>query len=113
MFYPSVDLLAGIGAGRLVETGQDPDAPAVRALVDQGNTLSGVGEVALLVGGVMVVVALVPVLPRRSLVWGLVLLAGTYLFAGFHIYRPWGVAGMVLIAVGFAGLLRARQVAGR
>lgn len=112
VFYPAVDLLAGIGAGRLVELGEDPDAPAVRALFARGNALSEVGVVALGIGCVAAVAVLAPRL-RRAVVWALPLLAGAFLFAEFHIYRPFGVTGMALLAVGFAGLLRSRQVADR
>lgn len=86
--------------------------PAVRALFARGNALSEVGVVALGIGCVAAVAVLAPRL-RRAVVWALPLLAGAFLFAEFHIYRPFGVTGMALLAVGFAGLLRSRQVADR
>lgn len=68
---------------------------------------------ALWVGVLLTVGALWPALRHRAVVWAAPLLVGAYLFGEHHIYRPWGAFGMALLAVGFAGLLRARQVATR
>ena len=112
VFYPAVDLLAGVGAGRLVQIGQDPYAPTVSALFTRGNELAAVGVAALWVGALLTLGVLWPTLRYRAVVWGVPLLVGAYLFGEHHIYRPWGAAGMALLALGFAGLLRSRQITG-
>lgn len=110
VFYAAVDLLAGVGAGLEVLGGQDPFAGPVSTLFTAANRLGAVGVMALLVGSILALGVLWPSLGPRTIVWGVWLLAGAYLFGSHHIYRPWGVTGMLLLAVGFAGLLRARQV---
>lgn len=108
--YPAVDLLAGVAAGRLVELGQGPFAPTVSAMFDRGNAVGDIGIAALLVGSLLALVALFPTLRWRVVPGGLLLLLGVYLFSANHIYRPWGVLGMVVLALAFVALLRARQV---
>jgi len=108
--YPAVDLLAGVGAGLLVSLGQDPLAPTVRAMFTRANAVGDVGIAALLVGAVLALVVLFPRLRWRVVPGGVLLLVGAYLFGEHHIYRPWGVVAMVLLALAFAWLLRVRQV---
>lgn len=108
--YPAVDLLAGVAAGRLVELGQDPFAPTVSAMFDRGNAVGDIGIGALLVGSVLALVALFPSLRWRVVPGGVLLLIGVFLFGENHIYRPWGVLAMVVLALAFVALLRARQV---
>lgn len=108
--YPAVDLLAGVAAGLLVTLGEEPLSPAVMAMFARGNAVGDVGVAALWISAVLTLVALYPTLRRRVIPGGLLLLAGAYLFGEHHIYRPWGVLGMALLALGFAALLRVRQV---
>lgn len=108
--YPAVDLLAGVAAGLLVSLGQDPFAPTVSAMFAQGNAVGDIGIGALLVGALLALVALFTTLRWRVVPGGVLLLVGVHLFGAHHIYRPWGVLGMVVLALAFAALLRARQV---
>lgn len=108
--YPAVDLLAGVGAGLLVSLGEDPYAPTVSAMFGRANAVGDIGIGALWVGSVLALVVLGPTLRWRVLPGGLLLLVGAYLFGEHHIYRPLGVLGMALLALGFAALLRAQQV---
>lgn len=108
--YPAVDLLAGVGAGLLVSLGQDPFAPTVQAMFARGNAVGDVGVAALWVGALLALVVLWTRLRWRVVPGGVLLLVGAYLFGEHHIYRPWGVLGMALLALAFAWLLRVRQV---
>lgn len=108
--YPAVDLLAGVAAGLLVTLGEDPFSPAVMAMFARGNAVGDVGVGALWIGAVAALIVLFPMLRQRVILGGVVLLVGAYLFGEHHIYRPWGVLGMVLLALGFSALLRARHV---
>jgi hypothetical protein len=99
-FYTALDVLSGIGAGLVVDSGQG--GPAVLRLLAVGDRLGLVGSVCLLVAVVLTTVALW----SRAGLWvipaGLLLLVGGWLFLGNHIFRPWGVAGQLAIALGLA-----------
>ncbi|WP_019587774.1 hypothetical protein [Deinococcus apachensis] len=112
-YYPAVDLLAGVAAGRLVDLGVDRDSTAVRELFRQANTLGDVGDYALLAACVLALVALWPALGARILPGGAALLVGAWLFTEHHIYPPLGVTGMLLLAVAFVWLLALWQRARR
>lgn len=109
VYYPAVDLLAGIGTGRLLSLGLDRVGPAVSALFRQGNALGDIGNIGLLASCVLLLVSLWPLAGRALLPGAVWLLAGAWLFTQHHIYRPWGVLAMVLLALGFAGLMWVKQ----
>lgn len=109
VYYPAVDLLAGIGTGRLLSLGVDRNDSAVAALFQQGNALGDIGNIGLLLSCVLTVASLWPSTGRGVLPGAGCLLLGAWLFTQHHIYRPWGVLGMLLLAVGFAALMWVRQ----
>lgn len=109
VYYPAVDLLAGIGTGRLLSLGLDRHDPAVTALFRQGNALGDIGNIGLLASCVLLLLSLWPLAGRALLPGAACLLAGAWLFTQHHIYRPWGVLAMVLLALGFAALMWVKQ----
>jgi len=109
VYYPAVDLLAGIGTGRLLSLGIDRHSSVITALFHEGNTLGDVGNVGLLLSCVLTLASLWALTGRAQLPGAVCLLVGAWLFTQHHIYRPWGVLGMVLLALGFAGLMWAKQ----
>ncbi|BDP42558.1 hypothetical protein DAETH_25270 [Deinococcus aetherius] len=104
-YYPAVDLLAGVGTGRLVGLGVDEDSAVVAALFRQENALGDVGNLGLLAACVLTLAALWPGVGRRVVPGGVALLLGAWLFTRHHIYPPLGVTGMLLLAAGFVALL--------
>ncbi|GGR41546.1 hypothetical protein [Deinococcus ruber] len=108
VYYPAVDLLAGIGTGRLLSQGVNRHAPAVQVLFQQGNSLGDIGNVGLLLSCGLTIVALWLLAGRTVLPGAICLLLGAWLFTQHHIYRPWGVVGMVLLSLGFAALMWAK-----
>ncbi|WP_216327254.1 hypothetical protein [Deinococcus aestuarii] len=108
-YSPAVDLLAGVGAGRLVGLGVDLDSPLLAALFRQGNALGDVGNVGLIAACVLALAALWPGVGRRVVPGGAALLLGAWLFTRHHISPPLGVTGMLLLALGFVALLWARR----
>ncbi|UQN05511.1 hypothetical protein [Deinococcus sp. QL22] len=109
VYYPAVDLLAGVATGRLLSSGVDRDAPAISTLFQQGNALGDIGNMGLLLSCVLTIAALWPLRGRALLPGAGCLLLGAWLFTENHIYRPWGVLAMLLLAVGFAALMWVRQ----
>lgn len=109
VYYPAVDLLAGIGTGRLLSLGLDRHDQAVTTLFRQGNALGDIGNVGLLLACVLLLISLWPLAGRTLLPGAVCLLVGAWLFTQHHIYRPWGVVAMLLLAVGFAALMWTKQ----
>jgi hypothetical protein len=105
VFYGALDAIAGIGTGSLVQDGESPDGPAVRALFDIGNALGRFGVYSYLVTCLATAAALYLRHGKRALPAGVTLIVGAAPFIDGHIYWPVGVAGMLLTALGFALLL--------
>lgn len=117
MFYTGLDVLAGIGAGALVEhhaMGREiGDATSV--MFFEGNVLADVGTWALLAAFALVGVVFVRRTGWVSLVGTAVLLGAAVSFTTSHVFWPRGVLTMAAFGVGVALLLvaerRARRVA--
>lgn len=104
-FYSALDVVSGIGAGYVTrELGPDePRPPAVSLMFRIGTPLGEVGSWALLACCVVLLADQVRRLGAPALV-GLLLLPGAWLVHIGHIFSPEGVAGMLLLAAGTAGL---------
>jgi hypothetical protein len=102
-FYTALDVLAGIGAGLVMDT-EHRDGPTVQRLFRIGGELGLVGSICFLLAAVLTVVLAWP----RARWWALpaaaLLVGGGWLFLGNHIYRPLGVAGQLVIALGLVTL---------
>ncbi len=106
VYYTSVDVLAGIGAGALQIGGHRPEASI---LFSNGNQLASYGVWAYLAAvviaaGAAVVRAGAPAVPGAILV-----LAGAISFLNSHIYWPRGVLTMLVLAAGWALLLATQR----
>jgi hypothetical protein len=104
-FYTGLDVLSGIGAGRVFEV--QGDGPAVAALFEVGGWLGDTGVWCLLACAVLTGAALA----RRGNLWALpgaaVLAAACFPFRVGHIFHPTGVLAMIGIAIGCALLAAA------
>jgi hypothetical protein len=99
--YIALDVINGIGAGFVTSrlgTGE-PQPDEVRSLFLIGSPLGAVGSWALVAAAVLVAV---DALVRRGLLAGpgLLLVPGALLVHTDHIFWPWGILGMVLVALG-------------
>ena len=104
-FYTALDVISGVGAG-YVTRALGPDVPrpeAVSQMFRIGTPLGEVGSWALLV---CVVLVLADQLRRHGApaLVGALLLPGAWLVHTDHIFPPFGVLGMALLAAGTAGL---------
>lgn len=115
MFYTGLDVLAGIGAGALVEHhamgGEIGDATSV--VFFEGNVLADVGTWALLVAFALVGVVFVRRVGWVSLVGTAVLLGASVSFTTSHVFWPRGVLTMAAFGVSVALLLVAERRAAR
>jgi len=75
VYYPAVDLLTGIGTGRLLNLGLDRHDPAVSALFLQGNALGDIGNISLLASCVLLLASMW-LMAGRALLPGAVCLLG-------------------------------------
>lgn len=101
-FYTALDVLAGIGGGAIKAAeagGLGIVFPVARDLGAIGS-IAHVAATALAAGLASRVTGLVRALPGVLLV-----LAGSFLFLQEHVYRPWGVLAMVLLAAGWSWLV--------
>ncbi|MBF4162809.1 hypothetical protein [Nocardioides acrostichi] len=108
-FYTALDVISGIGAGWVThQLGPDVPRPeAVSQMFRIGTPLGRVGEWALLVAVLAIVVDLA-VKRRIEALAGVLLVPGAWCVHLDHIFSPTGVTGMVLLGVGTA-LVAARQ----
>jgi hypothetical protein len=105
-FYTALDVLAGIGAGGLEFDGHGDVVGTVFRL---GNNLGDVGSYAFVAACVLAAGVCVRWFGIRSLIGGVMVIAGSLLFLERHIYFPVGVAGQLLLAAGWVALLVARD----
>lgn len=105
-FYTALDVLAGIGAGYLVdrEQGGSQEANDLRAL---GNDLGMIGSWAFLLAAVLTAVELVRRDGRAALPGAVLLSAGAAWFLHGHIYWPVGGLAMLGVAAGCGWLAHA------
>ncbi|MGH3459174.1 hypothetical protein [Aeromicrobium sp.] len=101
-FYTALDILAGIGGGAI----KGAEAGGLGIIFPVARDLGAVGSyahlaaTALAAGLVLRVTSLARALPGIVLV-----LTGSFLFWQEHVYRPWGVLAMVLLAAGWSWLV--------
>ncbi|MGA9103535.1 hypothetical protein [Aeromicrobium sp.] len=101
-FYTALDILAGIGGGAIKEA----EAGGLGIIFPVAGDLGAVGShahlaaTALAAGLALRVAGLVRGLPGAVLV-----VAGSIMFWQEHVYRPWGVLAMVLLAAGWSWLV--------
>jgi len=100
-FYTSLDVLAGIAGGAI----KDAEAGGLGIVFPVAGDLGAVGSYAYigataLAVGVASRAGLVRALPGAVLV-----LVGSVMFWQEHVYRPWGVLSMVLLAAGWTWLV--------
>ncbi|MDN5929858.1 MAG: hypothetical protein L0I24_02095 [Pseudonocardia sp.] len=98
-FYTALDVLAGVGAGYLVdrEQGGSQEANDLRAL---GNDLGMIGSWAFLVAAVLTAVVLVRRDGRAALAGAVILFGGAANFLHGHVYWPSGGLAMLGVAGG-------------
>jgi hypothetical protein len=87
-FYTALDVLAGIGAGTLVQRGVAPNSPPVEALFDTGNGLTI--TVSFLIASAATATALVMAVGRRAWPGAAVLVTAAVRYLYSHIYWPVG-----------------------
>ena len=101
-FYTALDILAGIGGGAI----KDAEAGGLGILFPVAGDLGAVGSYAHLAATALAAgLALRITGVRHGLSATLLVLAGSLLFWQEHVYRPWGVLAMVLLAAGWSWLL--------
>ncbi|HYZ10322.1 MAG TPA: hypothetical protein VE962_00330 [Actinomycetota bacterium] len=103
-FYTALDVLAGVGAGTLVQRGFAPDSPAVDAMFETGNDLAIIGTISFLIAAQATGAALVIGVDRRFWPGAVILVAASVPFLYSHIYWPVGVLTLIGLAAGL-GLL--------
>jgi uncharacterized membrane protein YGL010W len=101
VFYVALDVLAGIGAGLVVEV-EGAFGPAVPRMFEVGDRLGLIGAAMLLACSVLCTAVLGRRCGWRVLPGGLVLVVAGWVFLTSHIFYPVGVAAMVGYAVGTA-----------
>jgi hypothetical protein len=104
-FYTGLDVLAGIGAGRVYEL--QGDGPAVGALFDTAGFLGDTGVWCLMAAAVLTGAALVRRIGWRVVPGAVVLAAACVPFRTGHIFHPVGVIAMLGVAAGCALLAAA------
>lgn len=105
-FYTALDVLSGIGAGLAVEAGS---GDLVGRLFEIGDALGRAGVWMLLASALLTGAALVRRDGPLVLPGALVLAGACFPFMTGHIFRPVGVASMLLVALGCALMAAARR----
>lgn len=101
-FYTSLDILAGIAGGAI----KAAEAGGLGIVFPVAGDLGAVGSYAHLAATTIAAGLVVNAVGlARGLPGALLALAGSVLFWQEHVYRPWGVLAMVLLAAGFAWLV--------
>lgn len=105
-FYTALDAIAGIGGGAAtLAVGPGPWVSSLFGVADQ-VALPGVYAylAASIIAAVAVVATTLGVARVSALVGGLLVVGGAWSFMTSHIYYPYGVATMTVLAVGWAVL---------
>jgi hypothetical protein len=103
--YTGLDVLAGIGAGRVYEL--QGDGPAVGALFDTAGWLGDTGVWCLLAAALLTGAVLARRVGWRAAPGAVVLGAACFPFRTGHIFHPVGVLAMLGVAAGCALLAAA------
>jgi hypothetical protein len=107
VFYTGLDVLAGIGAGYVVDRAGGP-APAAGELIGIGNGLAGYGVHAFLVAAIATGIVRIRRDGIAAFPGALLLIAAAVPFLQAHIYWPVGGLSMVGLAIGSGALEWAR-----
>lgn len=99
--YTGLDLLAGVGGGALVLSGNADVTGPVFAIA---KVLEQLGGVSLILGCLVAAVAAVRLVGWRAIPGGVFALAGAILLLQFHIYPGRGTLATGLLTIGFAVL---------
>ena len=101
-FYTALDILAGIGGGAI----KDAEAGGLGIIFPVAGDLGAVGSYAYIAATALAAgLALRVTGLSRGLVGTVLVLIGSLLFWQEHVYRPWGVLAMVLLAAGWSWLV--------
>jgi hypothetical protein len=101
-FYTALDVLAGIGGGAI----KAAEAGGLGIIFPVARDLGAIGSLAHLAATALATgLALRVTGLSRGLSGTLLVLAGSFLFWQEHVYRPWGVLAMVLLAAGWSWLV--------
>ena len=103
--YSALDVISGIGAGYVTDhlPAGAPRPDEVRSLFAIGTPLGRIGSTALILAALLVTFDAVRRVGARGVV-GLLAVLGAVLLQRFHIYPPWGSAGIALVGLGTGGL---------
>jgi hypothetical protein len=109
-FYTALDILAGIGGGAI----KDAEAGGLGIIFPVAGDLGAIGSYAHLAATALAAgLALRVTGLARGLAGSVLVLAGSVLFWQEHVYRPWGVLAMVVLAAGWSLLVVAVESATR
>jgi hypothetical protein len=99
--YSSLDVISGIGAGYVTDhlPSGAPRPDEVRSLFAIGTPLGHIGSTALILAALLVTFDAIRRVGARGTV-GLLAVLGALLLHRFHIYPPWGSAGIALVGLG-------------
>ncbi len=101
-FYTALDILAGIGGGAI----KAAEAGGLGIIFPVAQDLGAIGSYAHLAATALAAGLALRVTGLASGLSGtLLVLAGSFLFWQEHVYRPWGVLAMVLLAAGWTWLV--------
>jgi hypothetical protein len=101
-FYTALDILAGIGGGAI----KAAEAGGLGIIFPVAQDLGAIGSYAHLAATALAAGLAIRVTGlARGLSGALLVLAGSVLFWQEHVYRPWGVLAMVLLAAGWSWLV--------
>lgn len=101
-FYTALDILAGIGGGAIKDAG----AGGLGIIFPVAGDLGSIGSYAHLAATALAAgLALRVTGLARGLAGTVLVLVGSLLFWQEHVYRPWGVLAMVVLAAGWSLLV--------
>ncbi len=101
-FYDALDILAGIGGGAI----KGAEAGGLGIILPVARDLGTIGSYAHLAATSLAAgLALRATGFARGLPGVALVLAGSIMFWQEHVYRPWGVLAMVLLAAGWSWLV--------
>jgi hypothetical protein len=100
-FYTSLDILAGIAGGAI----KDAEAGGLGIVFPIAGDLGTIGSYAYIGATALAVGVATRAGVVRALPGAVLVLVGAVMFWQEHVYRPWGVLSMVLLAAGWTWLV--------
>ncbi|MCX6406866.1 MAG: hypothetical protein NTV28_08100 [Propionibacteriales bacterium] len=100
-FYTSLDILAGIAGGAI----KDAEAGGLGIVFPIAGDLGAVGSYAYIGATALAVGVASRAGVVRALPGAVLTLVGAVMFWQEHVYRPWGVLSMVMLAAGWTWLV--------